>query len=377
MRRELYSSALVTFLCSAMIMTGCGSDNTSSIVASSEEDVIASEADTAMTDEMQGDTAKAGDLQSGASVTDAQQDSTSETSHSVVRVGSLKGPTTMGIVNLMNASENGQATGSYEFTMESDPSAIASEMLGGNLDIAMVPANLAATMYNKADGGIAVIDINTLGVLECVTGDDSIASIKDLAGKTVVTTGQGASPEYVMDYLLEQYGVTDCTLDFKSESTEVAAALKEDPDTIAVLPQPFATAAQMQNTEVKSVFSLSDEWDALDLSDGSRLLTGVTVVRSAFLEEYPAEVEMFLKEHAESADKANSDLEGTAALVANYGIVEKAAVAQKALPSCKIVCITGSEMKEAMEGYLQVLYDADPAAVGGALPGEDFYYTAK
>lgn len=293
-----------------------------------------------------------------------------------IRVGSLKGPTTMGLVNLMKASDNGEAAGQYEFTMASDPSEVVASVASGDLDIAMIPANLAATLYSKTNGGVEVVDINTLGVLYCVTGDESISSVTDLAGKTVLTTGQGATPEYALNFLLSENGVTDCTLEFHSEASEIAALLQEDSSQIAVLPQPFVTAAELQNDQLRTAFSLTDAWDEA-VTDGSRFLTGATVVRSAFLEEHPDAVEVFLQEHEASADQANTDVDGTADLVAEYGIVEKAAVAAKALPYCNIVCITGEEMKTALSGYLNVLYDADASSVGGTLPGDDFYYIGE
>ena len=293
-----------------------------------------------------------------------------------IRVGSLKGPTTMGLVNLMKTAEGGTLEDKYTFTMVTDASELAASLVAGDVDIALIPANLAAVLYNKkTDKGIEVIDINTLGVLYCVTGAEGVSSVKDLAGKTVYLTGQGTTPEYSLRYLLEQAGVTDCSLEFKSEATEVAALLAADPSAIAVLPQPFATVAMVQNADLKEAFSLSEAWDSL--GSGSRMVTGVTVVRKAFLKEHPQAVERFLAAHAESAKKASEDVEGTAKLIAEYGIIEKAPVAQKALPKCAVSCITGEEMVSALRGYLEVLYAADPASVGGEAPDAGFYYSAK
>ena len=167
----------------------------------------------------------------------------------VVRVGSLKGPTTIGIVNLMDKASKGESEGKYEFTMAAQADEISAKIVSGDLDIALVPANLASVLYNKTEGKVTAIDINTLGVLSCITGDTSIKSIKDLAGKKVITTGQGATPEYSLRYLLEQNGITDCEIEFKSEATEVAAVLTEDPTQIAVLPQPFVTCSMHAQNE--------------------------------------------------------------------------------------------------------------------------------
>lgn len=293
-----------------------------------------------------------------------------------IRVGSLKGPTTMGIVNLMDASDNGESVGNYTFTMASEASEIVSLVSTGDLDIGMIPANLAATLYSKTEGGVCVIDINTLGVLYGVTADESISSIADLAGKTVLTTGQGATPEYALNYLLEENGITDCTLEFYSESTEIAALLLEDPDQIAVLPQPFVTSAEMQNEELRTVFSLTDEWDAVT-QNGSMFLTGATVVSRDFLEEHEGAVQVFMAEHEDAANKALDDIDGTAQLVVDYGILDSVDIARAALPECNIVCITGDEMQTALSGYLEVLYEADASSVGGAMPDEEFYYLGE
>lgn len=290
----------------------------------------------------------------------------------VVRIGSLKGPTTIGIVNLMDKASKGESEGNYEFTMAAAADEITAKVVSGDIDIALVPANLASVLYNKTQGGVTAIDINTLGVLYCVTGDSSITSVKDLAGKTVITTGQGATPEYSLRYLLDQNGITDCTIEFKSEATEVAAVLAEDPTQIAVLPQPFVTVACAQNEAIAPAFALEDEWQTL--TDGLGMVTGVTIVRNDFLKEHPAAVSTFITEHQASVNAANSDLDTTAALVVANDIIGKEPIAKKAIPSCNVVCITGDSLKTNLSAYLEVLYNYDAKSVGGNLPGEDFYF---
>ncbi len=288
-----------------------------------------------------------------------------------VRVGSLKGPTSLGLLNMMDHAEKNETEGTYEFTILTAADEMAANVVQGNVDIALVPANLASVLYKKTEGKVTVIDINTLGVLYCVSADDSITGVKDLSGRTVVTTGQGTTPEFSLRYLLKEYGVEDCNIEFKSEATEVVIALQQDPSLIAVLPQPFATAAQIKNEGLKANFALGDAWD--ELNNGSRLVTGVTIVRNDFLAEHPGAVNKFLNDHFGSVEESK-DVDTTAELAVKYGIVEAAPVAKKALPNCALVCITGSEMKTALSGYLQVLFDADPASVGGALPEDGFYY---
>ena len=297
---------------------------------------------------------------------------TAKKDDTVVRVGSLKGPTTIGIVNLMDKASKGTSEGKYEFTMSAAPDEITAKIVSGDIDIALVPANLASVLYNKTEGGVTAIDINTLGVLYCVTGDASISSVKDLSGKKVITTGQGATPEYSLRYLLDQNGITDCDIEFKSESTEVAAVLTEDPSQIAVLPQPFVTVACAQNEAISIAFSLEEEWQLT--TGGLGMVTGVTVVRNDFLKAHPEAVKTFIKEHGESVNAANSDLDTTASLVVANEIIGKEPLAKKAIPFCNVVCMTGDSVKNNLAPYLEVLYNSDPKSVGGKLPGDEFYY---
>lgn len=296
-----------------------------------------------------------------------------------VRVGSLKGPTTMGLVNMMADGEEGALPFAAQFTMGTTPDEITAKLVNGDLDIALVPANLASVLYNKTKGGVEVLNVNTLGVLYGVTGDASVKSLADLAGKTVYMTGQGATPEYAFNYILEQNGLKDqVKIEFKSEATEIAALLKEDPTRIAVLPQPFATVCQMQNEQVKEFMNLTEEWAKCPDSGNSQLLTGVTIVRKEFANAHKEDglLKAFVEAQKTSTEAANSELEQTAELVAKYGIIEKAPVAKAALPKCGIVCLEGDEMKNALSGYLQVLFDADAKSVGGTLPADDFYLTS-
>ncbi len=293
----------------------------------------------------------------------------------VVRVGALKGPTSMGLVSMMDQSEKGETDNQYEFTMVTAADELLPQVISGQLDIALIPANMASILYQRTEGEIRVIDINTLGVLYAVSGDDSIASTADLKGKTIYLTGKGTTPDYVLQYLLEENGISleEVTLEYKSEATEVAAILAETPQAVGILPQPFATVALSNNEALKNVLDLTKEWDHLNEESKSRLVTGVTIVRSEFLEENPEEVAAFLEDHESSANFINENPKEGAELVEQAGIVEKAAIAEKAIPYCNITCITGEEMKDALLGYLQVLYDLNPDSVGGTLPEEDFY----
>ncbi len=384
MKKMKYWSRMLAVVLAASMLAGCGASTTPQATTAAVTEANADDQKTSAAAE-ETTAAETAQATEAAAETTAAAEKTEETSAAevltigeasddVLRVGSLKGPTTMGLVNLMSEVESGAKNG-YSFEMQSQPDVIMSELVSGKLDIALLPANVAAVAYNKTKHGVSAIDINTLGVLYCVTGDENIKSVKDLAGKTVLSTGQGASPEYVLNYLLEKNGVTDCDVQFKSEATEIAALLKQDPAQIAILPQPFVTVATAQNDQLKVAFSLTDEWKSV--SPDSKLLTGVTVVRNEVLENRAAEVDQFIADHQASTEKAGTDVDATAELVAKYGIIAKAPVAKKALPNCNIVAIAGDEMKTDLAGYLQVLFDANPKSVGGTMPEDDFYYIQK
>ena len=319
------------------------------------------------------------EAESGAAQEEAAEDETAfadSENADAVQVGSLKGPTSMGIVSMMQKAQNKETDIPYEFTMVTAADELLGGVISGSLDIAMVPANVAGVLYNKTEGGISVIDVNTLGVLYVVECGESIQSIADLAGKTVYMTGKGQTPDYTIQYLLEQNGLStdDVTLEYKSEPTEVVSVLAEDDAAIGLLPQPFVTAAMAQNENLKIALDLTEEWEKVQGEGGSSLVTGVKIVRNEFLEENPDAVQDFLAEHVESAAWTNENPEEAAELIAAQGIVAKAPIAQKAIPFCNITCIEGEEMKTALEGYLQVLFDMEPTSVGGQLPAEDFYY---
>lgn len=384
MKKMKYWNRMLAAVLAVSMLAGCGASTTPQATTAAVTEANAGDQETSAAAE-ETTAAETAQATEAAAETTAAAEKTEETtgaevltigeaSDDVLRVGSLKGPTTMGLVNLMSEVESGAKNG-YSFEMQSQPDVIMSELVSGKLDIALLPANVAAVAYNKMNHGISAIDINTLGVLYCVTGDENIKSVKDLAGKTVLSTGQGASPEYVLNYLLEKNGVTDCDVQFKSEATEIAALLKQDPAQIAILPQPFVTVATAQNDQLKVAFSLTDEWKSV--SPDSKLLTGVTVVRNEVLENRAAEVDQFIADHQASTEKAATDVDTTAELVAKYGIIAKAPVAKKALPNCNIVAIAGDEMKTDLAGYLQVLFDANPKSVGGTMPDDDFYYIQK
>lgn len=376
--KKSVSLIMAALTAASVLLAGCGSGSAAATTAETTVTGTEAASETAAPETEAGTTA----AETTAAETKAEAvpatltGDTGDNCQAGVRVGSLKGPTSMGLVYLMDKAQKGETENHYEFTMTGAADELVGKIASGDLDIALLPANVASVLYTKTQKNVTVLDINTLGVLYVVASDDSITSIADLKGKTVYMTGKGTTPEYVMNYLLSENGLAagDVDLQFKSEATEVASLLKENPDAIGVLPQPFATAACIQNEALKPVLDLTEQWNALNKDSGSMLVTGVTLVRSDFLRENRAPIQMFLEDHKESAQYAVDHVDETAELVAAAGIVEKAPIAKKALPYCNIVCMTGQEMKDALSGYLNVLYEQDAKSVGGQLPGDDFYY---
>ncbi len=347
---------LVSLLLSAALMlslAACGGSSAGSTAASS-----------------QAASSEAASSQAASAESTAEPLSTTDP----VRIAGLKGPTTMGLVNLLPMEEDGSASLDYDLQLYGTADEIVPLLTKGELDMAAIPANLAATLYQKTQGGIRVMAVNTLGVLYVVEKGDTVHSVADLKGRTILSTGKGTTPEYVLRYILQQNGIDpdqDVTIEFYSEATEVTAQMAVAQDAIAVLPQPYVTSASMQDDTLRVALDLTEEWDKVC---DTQLITGVTVVRTEYAQEHPDVVEAFLKDYTASVDAANNDLDGTAALCEEQGVVAKAAIAKAALPNCNIVCVTGDEMQADVAGYLQVLYDADPAAVGGAMPDDAFYW---
>ncbi|MCQ2448385.1 MAG: ABC transporter substrate-binding protein [Oscillibacter sp.] len=292
-----------------------------------------------------------------------------------VRLAALKGPTGMGIANLTDESGKGvSGTNTYTVTLAGAADEVTPLLIKGELDMACVPANLASVLYNKTEGELVTLAINTLGVIYIVENGNSVENLSDLKGRTIVAAGKGSTPEYALRYLLRENGMDpdlDLIIDWKSEHSECVAALASGAATVAMLPQPFVTVATTKIDTLRIAFGLTEEWEKLN--NGSAMLTGVVVARKAFVEEHPEAVKAFLTDYAAAVEWVNSNAEEAAAKIGEMEIVD-AAVAEKALPYCNIVCISGEEMQEKLSGYLQVLFDAEPASVGGKLPASDFYF---
>ena len=380
-------SLIAALALSVSLLAGCSGSSSAETAAETTVTESAASESTA-TQNAAEETASAENTESAATETTAAESVSEETQsqtetasgeETAVNVMALKGPTAMGMVQLMDNAEAGLVNGnSYTFTIAASADEVTPKLVQGEADIAAVPANLASVLYNNTEGQVQVLAINTLGVLYIVENGDSVQTVSDLAGKTIYASGKGSTPEYALNYILSENGIdpeTDVTIEWKSEHSECVAALASDENGIAMLPQPFVTTAQTQNENLRVALDLTEEWDALqaDAEAPSALLTGVVVVRTAFAEEHPEAVNAFLDSYRESVDYVNANVTDAAALIEKYDIVT-AAVAEKALPYCNITFIEGSEMQEKLSGYLNVLYEQNPTSVGGALPADDFYY---
>lgn len=284
----------------------------------------------------------------------------------------------MGLVKLMDDADKGTARHDYAVSMHGTADEIAPLLIKGDLDVALVPANLASVLYNKTQGAIQVAAVNSLGVLYIVSKDDTIKTVADLKGKTILSTGKATMPGYVLTYILEQNNLTvgtDVQVEYYSEATEVAAAMQLSGDSaVAMLPQPYVTSLQMQIEGLQVVLDMTQEWDKISPTSG--LVTGVVVARKDFIAQNKAAFDEFLADYSASAAFVNENVAEAAAMIVQREIVAKEPIAQKAIPACNIVSITGADMKAKVSGYLEVLHTQNAESVGGALPQDDFYYGA-
>ena len=285
-----------------------------------------------------------------------------------VNIGVLKGPTGMSAAWLMDQNDQKLSANEYNFTVAGTPDAITGQLINGDMDIAALPTNAISALYNKTEGKISVLGVNALGVLYILENGNSINSVSDLAGKTVLASGKGSTAEYVLNYILEKNGVI-AEIVWAAEHSEAATlALKGDYD-IVMLPEPFVTNVTAKSDAFRVALDLTEEWEAL----GSGELTmGGIAVRTAFLEEHPDAVKAFVDEYGKSVAFTNSQPEDAAKLIAKYEIAAEE-VAKNAIPRCNIVWLHGKDYKAVLENFLGVVYDANPAGIGGKIPGDDFY----
>jgi len=295
-----------------------------------------------------------------------------------INIAVIKGPSSISMLKLINEEIGEEADSGLFFEIFASADEIVPKIVQGKIDIAAVPPNLSSVLYNNTQGKVQVIAVGTLGMMYILENGQTITTLNDLRGKTIYAGFRGKSPEYDLNYILSENGIDpdrDLNIEWKSEHTECVAALSANNNAIAVLPQPFAAAAQLLNKNIRIAVDLNSEWEKLqeNTANPCALITGVLIARSEFIEKNPEAVKKFLDRYSQSVNFANSNIEETAALADKYNIVP-ADVAQKAIPYCNITFIEGQEMMEKLSGYLRVLYEQNPQSVGGRLPNEEFYF---
>jgi len=290
-----------------------------------------------------------------------------------LHIAAMKGPTAIGLLQLMEKSDSDATFDSYEFTLAGAPDAVTGNIINGNIDIACIPTNLAATLFNKTGGNLQIIANVTLGTLYVLTTRGDINSVADLEGKTIWSSGMGATPQYALEYVLKQNGVT-ADVQYTTENSEIAAHFQTGDADIAVLPQPFVASVLMQNKNVKVALDLTEEWTAINPESG--LVMTAVIAQKELIENNPEALSRFLELYSESVEFVDENLDATAKLAVMREIIANENIAKAAIPECHIVFITGDEMKTLTAGFLEVLYEANPQSVGAALPGDEIYYIA-
>ncbi len=288
-----------------------------------------------------------------------------------VRVATIKGPTGMSMAHMM--AEN---NGAYDFTLVGAPEEILGMMVNGSVDIAAVPINLGPVLYNKTGGGVRQLGLITRAMLYVMEKGDSIQSIDDLAGKTIVMAGQGATPEFVLSYLLKVNGVENVTIDYRSEHTEVITMAASGMADIILVPEPNVTSLLMKDSAFRIALDLNEEFEAAvqkDGREGAVLSMSAVIVRTEYLEKHPDEVAAFMRDLEASILFTEEDVEKAAQEVAAAGILPSAAIAQQALPRCHLTYVTGEDAQTEVQLLYQILLEANPASIGGKLPDDAFY----
>lgn len=295
-----------------------------------------------------------------------------------VEIAAMKGPTAMGLAQYTTESLEDQGETPVSYKIMTMPDEVVTDLLQGKLDLACVPANLAATLYNKSEGKVQVAALNTLNVLYFATNNVELTDLSQLEGKTIYSTGKGATPDIILQTLLAKAGLTigtDVTIEFRTEATEVAALLQAEEGAIALLQEPFLSSVTMKNDKIKAQLNVDELWKQYMGAD-SQIVTGVLVVRKDFAEANKAWFDQFLLDYKASAEWVNQNPAAASKMIETQGIIG-AAVAEKAIPNSGITLISGEAMQKALAPYLEVLAANNAKLVGGKVPAADFYYIGK
>ncbi|KNZ42464.1 endonuclease VII [Acetobacterium bakii] len=296
-----------------------------------------------------------------------------------VKVATLAGPTGMGMAEMIVGGVDLGKNITTEFTVAGAPDQITAGVISGEYQIAAVPTNLAAVLFNKTEGKVILGAVNTLGVVNIVADDaEGIKSIADLKGKTMIASGQGSTPEFVLNYLLQKNGLTpgvDVTINYVAEHSEAATLLVSGGATIAMIPEPFVTTVTSKKPNLKVAVDLTAAWE--EANNGSKLQMGCLVINKEWADANPKLVESFMTAYEKSVKNVNDNPVEGAKNIVTAGIMADAALAEKAIPNSNIVFIPAQDAQADLEEYYTILAGFEPKAIGGKVPGEDFYSFGK
>lgn len=304
---------------------------------------------------------------------EAGNDEAAGTVSEMVNVAVLNGPTGMGAVQLTDMEDK------YNVETYEAPTDIAPKLISGEVDVAALPSNMAAVLYNKTEGNIVAVTPLALGVLYITGNDTDISDIADLQGKTIVSSGQGGTPEYALQKILDNAGLTmgeNVQVEWLASHADVNQKLLTEPGTIAMVPEPFVSAATAQSENVKVHFDMNELWKE---ATGQEFPMGVLVATKDFAESRSGDLEVLLSDLKASVDYVNEDSDEAAQLIVDKGFLGDAAIAKKAIPGCSLVCYTADDLQEGMEMlkvFNSTMFEVDPQAVGGKLPEDNLYYEA-
>ncbi|EJO5346545.1 ABC transporter substrate-binding protein [Clostridium botulinum] len=290
-----------------------------------------------------------------------------------IKIATLKGPTGMGMVKLMEENKD-----AYDISLFDSPDQIVSKVVNGEIDAAAVPSNLASVLYNKTKGKVQLVGVNTLGVLYIVENGDTIKSIKDLKGETIYATGKGATPEFVLKYILKKNGLDpdkDVKIEYKAQHNDLATLVASKKVKIAMLPEPFVTTSKIKNKDLKVQLDLTKEWEKA--SGEGKLTMGSLIFKKDFIDKREKDVEDFLNDYKKSVEFVNNNKKEASKLIEKNGILPKAKIAETAIAKCNIVFIDSKDSKDSLEKFYNILKENDPKSIGGKLPDENFYYKGK
>ncbi len=291
------------------------------------------------------------------------------------KIVAMKGPTGIGMVRVMNEIISLSDYVNTKFEIMTSTETVVAGLLDKSISIAAVPTNLAAVLYNRTEGDIQILAVHTLGVLHILDKSGTINSVADLKGKTIIASGQGSLPQYVLEYILQENGIDtdkDVEIVYKGEQSEVATLFLSGQADIVMLPEPFVSTVMNKDDTIVHAIDLNTEWEKV--APGITLSMGCLVAQKSFIEENPTEVNTFLDEYKASIEWVLAEPYNAADLIVSSEIIDNREVAEKAIPNCNIVYIDAKDAVNSLNAFFEFLHNNNPASVGGKLPDANIYY---